>query len=205
MPNIEDAEVSYQWEVSADETTWTVYNGGDGATWDNIRPNKAGYYRCLLSYDVAGVVTTYVSNVLQDVINNGGVVGRTVKAQKKAFSITDEQCSAVLVTQDPVGVSIISKRVGEVLDENVKTIPATHITTWLVDNGYLAENVYLGKKKKVTTPKGEQLGILTVDAVNPQGVPYKKNLYDANAQKFIISNLNKIAADIAAKKTAATE
>ena len=122
-----------------------------------------------------------------------------------ADSITDEQCSAVLVTQDPVGVSIISKRVGEVLDENVKTIPATHVTSWLVDNGYLVENVYSGKKKKVTTPKGEQLGILTVDAVNPQGVPYKKNLYDSNAQRFIISNLNKITADIAAKKTAATE
>ena len=147
----------------------------------------------------------YVSDVLRQVIDNGGVVGRTTKPQKAEFSITDEQCSAVLVSQDPVGVSIISKRIGEVLDENVKTIPATHITTWLVDNGYLVENVYSGKKKKVTTPKGEQLGILTVDAVNPQGVPYKKNLYDANAQSFIISNLNKIAADIAAKKTAATE
>lgn len=142
----------------------------------------------------------YVSNVLQDVINNGGVVGRTVKAQKKAFSITDEQCSKILITQDPVGVSIISKRIGEVLDENVKTLPAVHIANWLVDNGYLVENIYSGCKKKVVTPKGEQLGILTIDAVNPQGVPYKKNIYDANAQKFIISNLNKIAADIAAKQ-----
>ena len=142
----------------------------------------------------------YVSNVLQDVINNGGVVGRTIKPQKIAFSITDEQCSKILITQDPVGVSIISKRIGEVLDENVKTLPAVHIANWLVDNGYLVENIYSGSKKKVTTPKGEQLGILTIDAVNPQGVPYKKNIYDANAQKFIISNLNQIAADIAAKQ-----
>ena len=86
------------------------------------------------------------------------------------------------------------------LDENVKTLPAVHIANWLVDNGYLVENIYSGSKKKVTTPKGEQLGILTIDAVNPQGVPYKKNIYDANAQKFIISNLNQIAADIAAKQ-----
>ena len=142
----------------------------------------------------------YVSNVLQGVINNGGAVGRTVKPQKIAFSITDEQCSKILITQDPVGVSIISKRIGEVLDENVKTLPAVHIANWLVDNGYLVENIYSGSKKKVTTPKGEHLGILTIDAVNPQGVPYKKNIYDANAQKFIISNLNKIAADIAAKQ-----
>ena len=174
-------------------------NGIDPLTGEIIKDdsviNNVRISRCLF----------YVSDVLRQVIDNGGVVGRTAKPQKAEFSITDEQCSAVLVTQDPVGVSIISKRVGEVLDENVKTIPATHITTWLVDNGYLVENVYSGKKKKVTTAKGEQLGILTVDAVNPQGVPYKKNLYDANAQRFIISNLNKIAADIAAKKTAATE
>lgn len=69
-----------------------------------------------------------------------------------------------------------------------------------MDNGYLVGNVYSGRKNKVTTLKGEQLGILTVDAVNSQGVPYKKNIYDDNAQKFIISNLNKIAADIAAKQ-----
>ena len=31
----------------------------------------------------------YVSNVLQDVINNGGVVGKTIKPQKISFSITD--------------------------------------------------------------------------------------------------------------------
>ena len=141
----------------------------------------------------------YVSNVLQNVIDNGGVVCRTTKSQKIAFSITNEQCSKILVSQDPVGVSIISKRIGAVLDGNVKTLPAVHIANWLVDNGYLTENIYSGSKNKVATPKGEELGILTIDAVNLQGMPYKKNVYDANAQKFIISNLNQIAADIAAK------
>lgn len=77
----------------------------------------------------------YVSNVLQNVIDNGGVVSKTVMPQKLPFSITDEQCARILITQDPVGVSIISKRIGEVLDENVKTIPATHIANWL--NSYM--------------------------------------------------------------------
>ena len=36
-------------------------------------------------------------------------------------------------------------------------------------------------------------------------MPYKKNIYDANAQKFIISNLNKIAADIAANEVRIAE
>ncbi len=169
-------------------------NGIDPLTGEIIKDdsviNNVRISRCLF----------YVSDVLRQVIDNGGTVVNYVNTQKLAFSITDEQCSKILVTPDPVGVSIISKRIGEVLDENVKTLPATHITAWLVDNGYLVENVYSGKKKKVTTPQGEQLGILTVDAVNPQGVPYKKNIYDENAQRFIISNLNKIAADIAAKK-----
>lgn len=141
----------------------------------------------------------YVSNVLQDVINNGGTVGKAAKPQKAAFSITEEQISKVIVTDDPVGVSIIAKRINEVLDENVKTLSATHISNWLVDNGYLVENIYGNKKHKITTPKGEQVGIVTADGISREGIPYKKNLYDINAQQFIISNLNKIADDIAAK------
>lgn len=172
----------------------SLANGVDPLTGEVIKDdsviNNVRISRCLF----------YVSNVLQDVINNGGVVVRIANPQKIAFSITDEQCSKIFISQDPVGVSIISKRIGEVLDENVKTLPATYISSWLVDNGYLAENIYSNKKHKVSTPKGEQLGILTVDATNSKGVPYKKNTYNANAQRFIISNLNKIAADIAAKQ-----
>ena len=71
LPKAGDATVSYEWQFSSNGTSWEKYSAGDGATWDNIRPNKAGYYRCVLSYDLAGAVTTYTSNTLQ-ITHNGG-------------------------------------------------------------------------------------------------------------------------------------
>ena len=72
LPNVEGGELaSYKWQYSTDKTTWVDYSYGDGAEWDNIRPNKAGYYRCVISYDIAGVLTEYTSNVLQ-ISHNGG-------------------------------------------------------------------------------------------------------------------------------------
>ena len=72
LPTVEGGTLSsYAWEFSADETSWSKYSDGDGASWDNIRPNKAGYYRCTLTYDVNGETQTVVSNTLQ-ITNKGG-------------------------------------------------------------------------------------------------------------------------------------
>ena len=71
LPKAGDATVSYEWQYSSNGSSWAKYSGGDGATWDNIRPNKAGYYRCVISYDLAGVITTITSNTLQ-ITNKGG-------------------------------------------------------------------------------------------------------------------------------------
>lgn len=71
LPKAGDATVSYEWQFSSNGTSWAKYSAGDGATWDNIRPNKAGYYRCVISYDLEGVITTITSNILQ-ITNKGG-------------------------------------------------------------------------------------------------------------------------------------
>ena len=69
-------------------------NGIDPLTEEVIKDdsviNNVRISRCLF----------YVSNVLQDVINNGGVVGKTIKPQKISFSITEEQCAKILVTHN---------------------------------------------------------------------------------------------------------
>ena len=72
LPTVEGGTLSsYAWEYSTNNTTWSAYSDGDGASWDNIRPNKAGYYRCTLTYDVNGETQTVVSNTLQ-ITNKGG-------------------------------------------------------------------------------------------------------------------------------------
>ncbi len=72
LPTVEGGTLSsYAWEYSTNNTTWSAYSDGDGASWDNIRPNKAGYYRCVLTYEVGGNTQTVNSNTLQ-ITNKGG-------------------------------------------------------------------------------------------------------------------------------------
>ena len=72
LPTIEGGTLSsYEWQFSSNNTSWAKYSDGDGATWDNIRPNKAGYYRCVLTYEVNGETQTVNSNTLQ-ITNKGG-------------------------------------------------------------------------------------------------------------------------------------
>lgn len=143
----------------------------------------------------------YVSDVLQKVIDNGGDVNaRKITKGLLPFSITEEQIGKIEIKETPVGISEFAKRIAAVLNPDVKAMPATHITQWLMNNGYLAENTYSGKKQKVTTQKGQELGIVTIDGVSKTGIPFKKNVYTVSAQMFIVENLNKIASDIAAEK-----
>lgn len=153
---------------------------------DDETLNQVRISRCLF----------YVSEILGRVIENGGDIGKKTYVKQAPFSITPEQLEQVEISEQPVGVSIIAKRISEVLDENVKKMPATHISNWLLQNGYLTENIYANKREKVSTAKGEALGIVTVDAVSSQGRAYRKNIYDANAQSFIINNIIKIEKEI---------
>ena len=138
----------------------------------------------------------YVSEVLARVIDNGGEVGKRVIVKELPFTVTDEQLARVEITEDAVGVSVIAQRINAVLDEGIKHIPATHISGWLLANGYLQENVYGNKKEKITTAKGEGLGIFTVDGTTANGVAYRKNIYSAQAQKFVIGNVVKMENEI---------
>lgn len=138
----------------------------------------------------------YVSDILGKVIDNGGEVGRKKSAPKPKllpFEITAEQATAVEISEQPVGVAIIAKRINEVIDENMKKAAAVHISNWLVEQGYLAEEIAANKRRKVATAKGEALGIYTVDAVSyTNGVPIKKNVYDEHAQRFVVEHIMQI-------------
>lgn len=141
----------------------------------------------------------YVSEVLGKVIENGGEVGKIVFLQKMPFSITDAQLASVTVSQEPVGVTIIAKRISAVLDENVTAVAPTHITNWLLSKGYFEKIFYSNRDRKIATPKGEEIGIFTVDSVSPEGVPIKKNIYNAEAQRFVIDHIVEIENEMSKK------
>ena len=134
----------------------------------------------------------YVSDILGKVIDNGGEIGKKVVVKQLPFYINDEQLARVEISEEPVGVAIIAKRISDVLDERVKKANAVHISNWLMNEGYLTENTYSGKKRKTATAKGEALGILTVDGISSNNIPYKKNIYNINALRFVISHIREI-------------
>lgn len=134
----------------------------------------------------------YVSEILSKVIENGGEIGRRQPAKQTPFKITDEQIRKVEVSEQPVGVQVISKRINEVLGNNVKKCSAVHISSWLLSDGCLTEIITAGKRVKIATDKGNSIGIKTVDSVSLTGVSYKKNVYNAEAQRFVISNIKNI-------------
>lgn len=167
----------------------SLANGVDPLTGEMIADdsvlNNVRISRCLF----------YVSDVLGRVIDNGG----TVKAAKTSdnrlpFSVTPEQIERIHISEEPVGIAVFAKRISEVLDENVKPLSAVTITNWLTANGYLIEEISANKRRRVSTAKGVQVGIETVDDVSMNGVPYKKNIYTESAQRFIIQNLQNITA-----------
>jgi hypothetical protein len=135
----------------------------------------------------------YISDILEKVIANGGEIGRKVVVTQLPFSITPEQKQKIQISEDGVGVTIISKRIAAVLDSQVKPLSAVNISGWLHQMGYLSENTFGNKKSKVASPQGEALGITTIEAVNSQGINYKKNVYNSSAQRYVIDNLEKIA------------
>lgn len=141
----------------------------------------------------------YVSGVIQGVIDNGGVISNSRGANVIPFSLSAEERAKIEVTEEPVGITKVTKRINDVIRRGMKRMQPKYVSDWLVANGYLEEIIVSGKTNKIATPKGESIGIDTIDIVTVEGRPYKKNIYDANAQRFIILNLDEIAESLTSK------
>ena len=142
----------------------------------------------------------YVSGVLQKVIDNGGEVQkkRTPREKKPPFFISEEQIAQLKPHSSPVSASKITAAVNAVTEtENMQKLKATDVIGWLLSIGLLTEteNEY-GKKRKIPTPDGEQLGMREASFVNEQGMPTQYTVYDKNAQQFIFDNLGAVMAFI---------
>ena len=133
-----------------------------------------------------------MSDILSKVIENGGEVGKKQIVKQSPFFITNEQLEKVEVSEQGVGVQVISKRINDVIGDNVKKCSAVYISSWLLKEGYLSEITRADKRVKIATDKGMSLGIKTVDSVSLTGISYKKNVYNSDAQRFVISNIMNI-------------
>ena len=142
----------------------------------------------------------YVSDVLRQVIENGGVTPQK-KIKKEPFSLTVEQREAFDFSAVPIPISEISKRINMLsTNENISTLSYAAIRDWLMSLGML-EHALDGSGKNVVrpTPQGESIGI-ALEARNGTNGPYYVVVYNLAAQHFIMDNLDAII-DYSSAKT----
>lgn len=130
----------------------------------------------------------YVSEVLGQVIANGGVVGGKTKLQ--AFTITMEQLSKVQISQEPVRITQLVDMISGIVDNTqMKKLRTTVITDWLVEKGFLEKQLGQdGKSVRVPTQNGVMIGLSTQIRQGQYG-EYQAVFYNAEAQQFILDNL----------------
>ena len=136
----------------------------------------------------------YVSDILGQVIANGGVIGGKPKLQD--FSITMEQLRSVQISPEPVRVTqlieMISYAVG---DPQMKKLRTTVITDWLLEKGFMEKQIGSdGKSIRVPTQNGLLIG-LSVQARQGQYGEYQAVYYNPQAQQFVLDNLPAMLAE----------
>lgn len=130
----------------------------------------------------------YVSDVLGQVIANGGLIGEKPKLQP--FSITVEQLAKVQISQEPIRVTQFTDLISAAADNpQMKKLCTTVVTDWLMEKGFLEQqNGPDGKSKRVPTREGLMLG-LSMQLRQGQYGEYEAVYYNAAAQKFVLDNL----------------
>lgn len=144
----------------------------------------------------------YVSDVLGRVIENGGNVGAKPKTPKlPEFSATAEAVARVPISQEPLRITQFVEHINAVLgNPQMKKLSTTTITNWLLSKGILEKRAGAdGNAQRLPTETGIMLGLF-MEVRRGQYGEYTAVLYGAEAQKFILDNLEAILEE---KRTAA--
>ncbi len=132
----------------------------------------------------------FAKEVLSELKQNGGVIGKTYSSSKKkdfpietlaAFQFAERKTITRLTEQLNSGINT---------DEYQK-IKYKTITDWLKENGYLQEkeDEQLGKKVTLATTKGQAIGIRHSLQTGMNGSSYYRVEYNKSAQEFVVQNL----------------
>jgi len=136
----------------------------------------------------------FVSDVLRQVIENGGVIRRKSRntANLPPFDLSGDLRDQIEVTEAPAMIRHFTDRINSLVDLNcMRKLKVTALTGWLVKNGFLSEEVINDKKRKIPTKAGEKLGIYSEGREGRHG-NYLATLYKESAQRHIIENLDQI-------------
>lgn len=135
----------------------------------------------------------YVSNLLRQIMENGGISQKKVATAKAPFQLNYGTRSNFRYSETPISISEITKRINELIQpEEMKKLNYKSISDWLIQAGFLAvvQNDD-GKTTRRPTENGVRLGISTEQRQSARGI-YTVVVYNKTAQQFILDNLDAV-------------
>ena len=176
--------------INAKDYMDTLADGVDPATGEVLSEdtalNNVELSRCFF----------FVSDILRQVIENKGVVGRHSRSKVKLppFSLPEDLRSQIEITAAPAMITQFTGRVNNLIDDSaVQKLKVSAFTKWLVNNGFLCEETVDDKKRKKPTKAGEKIGIASEHREGQYG-GYLAILYSESAQRHLVENLDQIIA-----------
>ena len=136
----------------------------------------------------------YVSDILSQVIENGGTAPKTKRYEVTPFNLSDEARNSLVPDSGKVTVRDMTAKINSLINEQTtRKLKNTTIGAWLISIGML-ETVTdsQGKNTKRPTEAGRELGIYTEEKISQYGVPYQTVCYSKEAQQFIFDNIDSL-------------
>lgn len=135
----------------------------------------------------------YVSDVLGQVIANGGQIGG--KPKLEPFSVNMDQIARVRISQEPVRVTQLVAMISEAVDNpRMQKLKTTVITDWLIEKGFLEKQTTPdGKSRRIPTHNGLMIG-MSMQTRQGQYGEYQAVFYNMDAQQFVLDNLGAMLA-----------
>lgn len=135
----------------------------------------------------------FVSDLLRQVIENDGKVGRKKDRQRSNFSITARQLEKYSYTKMPLPITHVVDKLNRLINiETTKKLPITAVTGWLHEKGYMKEEEEPdGKKRKLPTEQGERIG-LSLEEHQGEQSKFFLVVYNETAQRFIVDHLKEM-------------
>lgn len=95
---------------------------------------------------------------------------------------------------DGISISAFIREIERIIPENMQSLNYKSILKWLIQKGYIVENEVdeTGHAFKIPTEKGKRIGIYTEKRERTGGY-YIVTLYNRNAQRYLLDNLEEIS------------
>lgn len=140
----------------------------------------------------------YVSDILRQVIDNGGIkpvpMAKEKKVKKLPYTLSPEQAEQFEYSDTPITATEIFNRIIAVgPQDGVKKFPKRNLTQWLLCLNLIEEIEINNTRIKRPTDSGKEIGILLEERQGQYG-SYYVILYNRDAQQFIIDNIEAILA-----------